>query len=102
MDIYAELKRLGSLVRQLQGALGGKSLNTGTGSVAFSAASSANVTVAHGLPGIPSYADAIATNSIAIGFKFVSADATNINFTAFTTGSTSITATITFDWFATT
>lgn len=55
MDIYAELKRLGALIRQLQGALDGKATKVGTDSVTFTAAvNSAAKTVTHGLGTTPS------------------------------------------------
>lgn len=63
MDIYAELKRLGSLIRQLQGALGGKAFVGGNASISFSAASSSSVTVTHGLGTTPTVVMAVASGN---------------------------------------
>ena len=111
MDIYAELQRLGALVRQLQGLTAPipdeitalqarKTTNTGTGSATFSAASNQTATFAHGLGATPTYVNGVPTNSVNIAFQLVSADATNATLRAFTTTGLNISATITFDWFA--
>lgn len=96
-DAIAQIQ---ALIRQLQGALGGKSMRTGSSSAVFSAASNQTATFAHGLPRVPSYVDGISTNSVNIGFQLVSADATNATLRVFTTTGLNISATITFDWFA--
>jgi hypothetical protein len=101
MDLFAELQRLGSLIRQLQGALGGRSIATGSSSSVFTAsASAADVTIAHGLPNAPTFARATCTNSGLVEWWVVSKDATSIVFRGYTTTNAAVTFTATFDWFA--
>lgn len=103
LDVFAELRRLGALIRQLQGVLAflaGKQINVGTGSATWSASTnSGSVTVPHGLGRTPTVAAAFARNG-AIEYAVTARDATNLTVIGFLTAGGTTTATLTFDWIA--
>jgi hypothetical protein len=80
MSLDADIGRLGSLIRQLQGALGGRTVRGGAGTVTFPGASVSNVaTVTHGLGRTPAQ---VFIQGSGNGFRF-SADITALNGTTF-------------------
>lgn len=90
---------LGVLVRQLQGALGGRALAAGQSTVSFSAASvSASKVVTHGLGSMPTFAACVPNNNTGIAYSVVARTATTITVQGWTTAGGSITSTPTFDW----
>jgi hypothetical protein len=73
------IAQIQTLIRQLQGALGGKSFRSGTAGCVFTASAvSATATVAHGLPRSPSSVTFGAFDLNVDGISLVSVDATNI------------------------
>ena len=102
MDIFAELKRLGALIRQLQGALGGKAYASGSVTLSWSASTtSGDGVVAHGLPTTPTSVQ-VTPRSIpfsgTITVKCRARDATNITING--EASSSSTGNVTVDWLA--
>lgn len=115
MSVEAELLRHASLIRQLQGALGGMSISIdgdgrglrigtglairwGTGSNTWTAAvDAAAVNVAHGLTRTPIAAGAFTRDKL-LAYPVTARDATNITVQGFVTSNVVTTATRTFDW----
>jgi hypothetical protein len=98
------VNRIGSLIRQLQGALAGKAFRSGTGTLTWPGASgfTNTVTIAHGLDTTPT--GATATASLLPGsppciVHYVSMDATNVQWRGYCPDSTPAAATTkTFTW----
>jgi hypothetical protein len=92
------LERLARLVTQLQGALGGKTIRTGSDSATWPTAERSNtVTVAHGLAGTPTFAQA-SSRDVDIAYAVTGRDATNITVRGRYLPGTAINTTHTFDW----
>ena len=102
MDVFAELRRLGALIRQLQGALGGKSYTSGSLTLTWSSSTtSGDGVAAHGLPATPTSV-LVAPRSIpfsgTITVKCRARDATNITINGEASSSSS--GSVVVDWFA--
>lgn len=95
MSVQSEFARLGALIRQLQGALGGKTIRGGQAACVFTASAvSAVAVVAHGLGTTPTEVTFGALDLNVDGVALVGLDATNLSIQARYTGAVSGTATI--------
>lgn len=101
--IKRELRNVTGLVSQLQGAVGGRRTAVGTATLAFAANNDANVTVPHGLGGVPSNVQATpqdATLANSITAPSVSRDATNLTIHARHWDNSAVTMNVLVDWMA--
>lgn len=89
-----------TLVRQLQGLLGGVAVKRGTGTCTWTAsATSAATVVSHGLPTTPTSV-LTASRNVPAEYAVTARDATTFTVTGYTTTGVVITNTLTFDWVA--
>ena len=102
MSVESDIANLRSLVRQLQGMLGDKSIRVGKSSVTFTAASlSAQVAVPHGLGKTPVAVFTTSATPIAGRIEIqesAAADATNVYLTGVHSLGTNISVTQNFYW----
>lgn len=94
------LEKLASLIRQLQGAMDGRSMKVGTGTATWTAAvSSANVVVNHGLSAAPTVV-VTGTRDDLFGYAVTARTATTFTVKGFTTHNAAVSTSRTFDWIA--
>ena len=84
-DIWAEIKRLASLIRQLQGALGGKTIRIGTQTLTWAGAVATSdfPTVTHGLSTTPTVLATFPMGFLSAGGKFAAVTPSSIGVATF-------------------
>jgi hypothetical protein len=98
----SDTDRLAVLIRQLQGALGGLSIRSGSATLQFTASATANVTVTHGLTDTPT--SVVATVDVSGTANHIHAEVFSVGATTFRIqgfATASITDTHTVYWIAT-